>query len=119
MTALARAIDMSPIYLSQIVNKGLRINPTRCVAIEMATQGVVRRPDLRPDDWHLIWPELVSARAPSAWRHPRPTRPKPRMIPAVATAARLRRIRRRGGLCTPDRAFPTMRRVYAPAKTAG
>ncbi|HWV04978.1 transcriptional regulator [Ralstonia sp.] len=119
MTALARAIDMSPIYLSQIVNKGLRINPTRCVAIEMATQGVVRRPDLRPDDWHLIWPELVSARAPSAWRHQRSKRLKPRMIPAAAPMARLRCIRRWGCFHTRDRAFPTMRRVYAPARTAG
>ncbi|MGN6259117.1 MAG: transcriptional regulator [Ralstonia sp.] len=119
MTALARAIDMSPIYLSQIVNKGLRINPTRCVAIEMATQGVVRRPDLRPDDWHLIWPELVPAREPFTRRHQRPMRLKPRMIPAAASVARLRRIRRRGSLCAPDHAFPTMRRVYAPARTAG
>jgi len=30
-----------------------------CVAIERATNGAVRRWDLRPDDWHLIWPELV------------------------------------------------------------
>jgi DNA-binding transcriptional regulator YdaS (Cro superfamily) len=30
-----------------------------CVAIEQATGGVVRRQDLRPKDWHLIWPELI------------------------------------------------------------
>ena len=29
-----------------------------CVAIERATNGKVTRKDLRPDDWHLIWPEL-------------------------------------------------------------
>ena len=29
------------------------------VAIERATDGAVRRWDLRPDDWHRIWPELV------------------------------------------------------------
>lgn len=29
-----------------------------CVAIEQATGGAVRRWDLRPDDWHVIWPEL-------------------------------------------------------------
>ncbi|WP_316869709.1 transcriptional regulator [Ralstonia wenshanensis] len=108
LTALARAIDMSPIYLSQVVNKGLRINPARCVAIEVATQGAVRRPDLRPDDWHLIWPELVSVRAPSTRLHHRPMRPKPPMIPAAASAARLRRIRRVSrarGACSPTRAF--------------
>jgi DNA-binding transcriptional regulator YdaS (Cro superfamily) len=32
--------------------------PQYCVAIEDATKGRVRRWDLRPDDWHLIWPEL-------------------------------------------------------------
>lgn len=30
-----------------------------CVSIEQATKGVVRRWDLRPEDWHLIWPELI------------------------------------------------------------
>ncbi|WP_316664524.1 transcriptional regulator [Ralstonia psammae] len=108
LTALARAIDMSPIYLSQVVNKGLRISPARCVAIEVATQGAVRRPDLRPDDWHLIWPELVSARAPSTRLHQRPMLPKPRMIPAAASAARLwriRRVSRASSTCSPMRAF--------------
>lgn len=32
-----------------------------CVAIERATGGTVRRWDLRPQDWHLIWPELIGA----------------------------------------------------------
>lgn len=31
----------------------------RCTAIELATCGAVRRWDLRPADWHLIWPELL------------------------------------------------------------
>lgn len=35
-----------------------------CTAIEKATNGAVTRRDLRPDDWHLIWPELAQA-APS------------------------------------------------------
>lgn len=34
--------------------------PANCVAIERATGGKVRRWDLRQDDWHLIWPELVT-----------------------------------------------------------
>lgn len=29
--------------------------------IELITQRAVRRWDLRPDDWHRIWPELVAA----------------------------------------------------------
>lgn len=39
---------------------GIRPVPIeRCVAIERATDGAVTRRDLRPDDWHEIWPELV------------------------------------------------------------
>jgi DNA-binding transcriptional regulator YdaS (Cro superfamily) len=33
--------------------------PEYCVAIERATENKVRRWDLRPDDWHRIWPELI------------------------------------------------------------
>lgn len=33
--------------------------PAYCRAIETATQGAVTRRDLRPDDWHRIWPELA------------------------------------------------------------
>lgn len=29
--------------------------------IERVTDGAVRRWDLRPDDWHRIWPELIGA----------------------------------------------------------
>ena len=42
--------------------KGERPVPIeRCVDIEKATSGAVRRWDLRPDDWHRIWPELIGA----------------------------------------------------------
>ena len=34
-----------------------------CAAIQNATQGLVTRQELRPNDWHLIWPELVSKEA--------------------------------------------------------
>lgn len=34
-------------------------SPASCVAIERATEGAVRRWDLRPGDWHQIWPELI------------------------------------------------------------
>lgn len=32
----------------------------RCYAIERTTAGAVTRKDLRPDDWHEIWPELAT-----------------------------------------------------------
>ena len=37
-------------------------SPINCVAIERATKGVVTRRDLRPNDYHLIWPELAPAK---------------------------------------------------------
>lgn len=36
-----------------------------CVRIEQVTEGQVTRKDLRPDDWHLIWPELINQ---DTWR---------------------------------------------------
>ena len=33
--------------------------PAYCRAIETATGGAVTRRDLRPNDWHRIWPELA------------------------------------------------------------
>ena len=32
--------------------------PRYCVALEQATSGKITRQDLRPHDYHLIWPEL-------------------------------------------------------------
>lgn len=56
---LAKDIGVTPVLISQWRN-GIRPVPIeRCVSIEQATAGQVTRKDLRPDDWHLIWPELV------------------------------------------------------------
>lgn len=30
-----------------------------CVRVESESMGEVSRKDLRPDDWHEIWPELI------------------------------------------------------------
>lgn len=30
-----------------------------CAGLEIVTGGAVTRQELRPDDWHRIWPELV------------------------------------------------------------
>lgn len=40
-------------------------SPENCVAIEQATAGAVSRRELRPDDWHRIWPELVTPEHPA------------------------------------------------------
>ena len=43
-------------------SSGVRPVPIeRCVSIERATDGAVSRIDLRPDDWHEIWPELADS----------------------------------------------------------
>lgn len=50
---------------------GLRkLAPENCVAIERATAGAVRRWDLRPADWHRIWPELIGAEGAPAVPQP-------------------------------------------------
>lgn len=60
LSALARRIEVPPALVSQW-HTGVRQVPIeRAVQIEMATDGVVTRRDLRPDDWHVIWPELCS-----------------------------------------------------------
>lgn len=45
-----------------------RPEPATCVAIERATGGKVTRADLRPKDWHLIWPELVTSESATPTR---------------------------------------------------
>lgn len=32
-----------------------------CVLVEQRSDSAVRRWDLRPDDWHRIWPELINS----------------------------------------------------------
>lgn len=59
--ALARDLEVSRSYLSQMASGSAPISAARAVAIEVATKGAVTRRDTRPDDWHLIWPELLAA----------------------------------------------------------
>lgn len=55
---LARKVGVTPQAIC-FWRDGLRKIPAeKCSAIELATNGVVTRRDLRPDDWRLIWPEL-------------------------------------------------------------
>ena len=57
-------------FLSQLANGVRGVPAERCPAIEAATDGAVRRWDLRPDDWHRIWPELIGS--PGAPEVPEP-----------------------------------------------
>lgn len=60
---LAHLLGVSCPTVSQWASGVRPIPVNRCVAIEQATAGAVTRKDLRPDDWHLIWPELAEKAA--------------------------------------------------------
>jgi len=56
---VARLAGLAPAFLSQIANDIRTAPADHCPAIERACDYIVRRWDLRPDDWHRIWPELI------------------------------------------------------------
>ena len=56
---LAQKISVAPSFLSQMAGGIRSVSPENAVAIERATNSAVTRQDLRPDDWEMIWPELV------------------------------------------------------------
>jgi len=56
-TKLAQLLGVTAQRLNNWVARGVPIE--HCSAVEKATHGAVRRWDLRPDDWHRIWPELI------------------------------------------------------------
>lgn len=58
----ARELDVPPALIYQWL-RGLRpVAVKHCMKIEAKTGGEVSRRDLRPDDWHQIWPELSRRR---------------------------------------------------------
>lgn len=63
VTVMAAAIGVTPVYLSQLAARqdGREPGPELCVRIESYSGRMVRRWDMRPMDWHLIWPELIGA----------------------------------------------------------
>lgn len=56
---LARAIKAHAPDVSMWAAGKKPVPIERCVQIEHTTDGLVRRWDLRPEDWWKIWPELV------------------------------------------------------------
>ena len=63
---LADAIGVNQSDVSNWATGRRPVPAIRCVAIERATDRAVTRPELRPDDWHLIWPELAGVPSPIA-----------------------------------------------------
>lgn len=58
VTAFAKELGISPQLAHSWAIKRQAVPIIRCVEIEELTGGMVTRKQLRPDDWHLIWPEL-------------------------------------------------------------
>lgn len=63
--ALANAIGVKQQHVWNWLNRPGNVPPEHCAGIERATDAVVTRRDLRPDDWHRIWPELVTPEHPA------------------------------------------------------
>jgi DNA-binding transcriptional regulator YdaS (Cro superfamily) len=57
--AVARAMVVHPVMVSQWANGSKPVPVDRAAALERATGGKVRRWDVRPVDWHEHWPELI------------------------------------------------------------
>lgn len=63
--ALAAAIGVKQQHVWNWLNRPSVVPPEWCVAIERAMASKVTRRDLRPNDWWLIWPELITAEHPA------------------------------------------------------
>lgn len=48
-------------HLRNCIYGGKPLAAATCVQVEQQSGQAVRRWHLRPDDWHLIWPELIGA----------------------------------------------------------
>lgn len=55
----AKAIKVSDALLYQWTRNIRPVAAKHCSAIEIETNHLVSRKDLRPDDWQAIWPELA------------------------------------------------------------
>ena len=58
VTGFAKAINIAPSAVTNWATGKKPVPIIRCVQIEEVTGGMVTRQQLRPEDWHLIWPEL-------------------------------------------------------------
>lgn len=67
---LARILRISPAMVNQWAQGKRPVPVEYCAPIDGATKGAVRRWDLRPDDWHLIWPELIGTEGAPALPQP-------------------------------------------------
>lgn len=73
-SALAEVVGVKQPTISEWVRGDRPVPIERCVDIERATKRKVMRWDLRPDDWHRIWPELIGAEGAPAVPTPDPAK---------------------------------------------
>ena len=59
MAKVARALDVPIQTVNNWSTRGIPV--LMCATVEALCGSAVRRWDMRPDDWHLIWPELIGA----------------------------------------------------------
>lgn len=59
--AFASRCETSVGYLRKAVSKGQKLGAELSVLIERESLNQVTRKDMHPDDWSLVWPELVDA----------------------------------------------------------
>ena len=65
VSALAASIGVTQSAVSNWRSRPGPVPVEHCAAIERAAAVVVTRRDLRPDDWHRIWPELITPEHPA------------------------------------------------------
>lgn len=58
---LAAKVGVSEPYLYQCLTGRKAMNPAEAVRVETDSGRAVMRWDLRIDDWHRIWPELIGS----------------------------------------------------------
>lgn len=63
--ALAEKVGVNEQYLYQCLTGRKAMKPEEAVRVERESAGQVTRRDLRPEDWHRIWPELVTDEHPA------------------------------------------------------
>ena len=62
---LAEKYGLSEPYLYQCLTGKKGMKPREAVRVEAQTGGELTRRHLRPRDWWLIWPELVTKKHPA------------------------------------------------------
>lgn len=59
LSRLAKQLNVPPSSIRLWADGKRPIPVEHCAKIEIGTHGKVTRKDLRPNDWHEIWPELA------------------------------------------------------------